>query len=169
MPAEETELARYAGARKMIASVAIVASVLSLTACASNGNGEKGQPTVTTLTTTPTRPTISAIETTRIPLPTRTIDPDARVFLDGIAALPDDLEMQTIITRICYLLKQDFPALGRYDGLQHSDEMAGLNQGYNQLYADTHNEPTPGRGGSDWAGREVRSQCPDVSIFKPSG
>lgn len=85
----------------------------------------------------------------------------------GIKALPDDMELLAIIDRICRLRKED-RELGRpTTPSPNTSEIASLELGYDQLYANANGLPGPNQGGERWAFREERQQCPNVTPRTP--
>jgi hypothetical protein len=141
--------------KRLVASLAFFASTLAAAGCGVTGGqvAEAKGPTASpwSSSTRQTYPPFQSFPTT---------NPRAEVFLRGIAALPNDIELDTIVDRLCRLRQEDTKAPLRTTASPNSDEISSLERGYDQLYADTNGLPGPSNGGEQWAIREEAKQCP---------
>lgn len=158
---------RLLSSKRIVAGFAMFASVWAATGC--NAAGEDAASAAEQASQRPT-----ATHGSYSPSPswspwssTPGGSPRADVFRNGISPLPDNLELEALIDRICRLRKQDSSAVPRSPAPNHS-EITTLEQAYDRLYASMNGLPIPTAGTEQWAMREERQQCPQVVPRAPN-
>lgn len=150
---------RLFGARRVFAAFAIFAGAVLVAGC------ESGDPGAAAAQGPTASPTSWATETWS-PYPYSSTSPTAHprgeVFLRGIINLPNDLELDTIIDRICRLREEDDELVRPTTPSPNADEIETLERGYDRLYSDMNGLPGPASGGERWALREEMQQCPQA-------